>query len=92
MEHLKEVLLATTKAGGEGILNIQCMTSLPGLMMRKPKSPYVFGRSNTLLKVKTFHDEDARIIGYKTGEGRLTNMMGGLICEMPNGKFIYCSV
>ena len=29
-----------------------------GLMIRKPKSTYVNGRSNTLLKIKTFHDAE----------------------------------
>ena len=32
-----------------------------GLMLRKPKSKYVGKRSSTLLKVKTFHDAEAKV-------------------------------
>ena len=33
-----------------------------GLMIRQPKSKYVNGRSSTLLKIKTFHDAEVRIL------------------------------
>ncbi len=36
-----------------------------GLMIRKPKSTYVNGRSNTLLKIKTFHDAEVKTIFTK---------------------------
>lgn len=43
-------------------------------MLRNPKSFYEQRRSNNLLKVKTFHDEEATIIGFeksKTNPGAL---------------------
>jgi DNA ligase-1 len=43
------------------------------------------GRSDTLLKVKTFHDEEALVTGIKPGEGRLLGLMGGIDCKLPNG-------
>ncbi len=41
-----------------------------GLMLRKPKSSYEHGRSSVLLKVKSFYDEEAKVVGHKKGEGR----------------------
>jgi DNA ligase-1 len=56
-----------------------------GLMLRQPGSRYVAGRSRTLLKVKTFHDAEARVIGYEPGTGRHQGRMGALLVEMANG-------
>src|SRR5450432_3831247 len=50
VEHLKEELGRVEALGGEG------------LMLRQPKSAYMPGRSTTLLKVKTFHDAEAKVI------------------------------
>lgn len=57
-----------------------------GLMLRKPKSEYIGKRSDTLLKMKTFTDDDARVIGYATeGKGRLAGTTGSLMVEDRNG-------
>jgi DNA ligase-1 len=56
---LKELLKKVIDRGGEG------------LMLRKPGSYYVAKRDSSLLKVKLFHDEEARVIGHSRGEGRL---------------------
>ena len=37
-------------------------------MLRKAKSLYVGKRSDTLLKVKTFFDAEAKVIGYEPGK------------------------
>ncbi|EAR91616.1 ATP-dependent DNA ligase (macronuclear) [Tetrahymena thermophila SB210] len=57
-----------------------------GLMLRDPNSMYECRRSKTLLKVKTFTDEEATVIGSERGEGRCADMMGALVCRMKNGK------
>ena len=58
-----------------------------GLMLRAPKSKYVGSRSNTLLKVKSFKDDEAKIIGYATeGKGRLKGMTGSLLVVNRDGK------
>jgi DNA ligase-1 len=59
------------------------ITSLDGegLMIRKPLSLYDPKRSNSLLKVKSFKDDDAIIIGYESGSGRLQNALGSLIVK-----------
>lgn len=55
-------------------------------MLRDPESKYENRRSTSLLKVKTFHDDEATVIGYKAGTGRCEGMVGALRCR--NGKGI----
>jgi DNA ligase-1 len=56
-----------------------------GLMLRQPGSKYVAGRSSTLLKVKTFHDAEAVVIGHQAGAGRHKGRLGALLVRLPNG-------
>jgi DNA ligase-1 len=71
--HLKSELKRIEALGGEG------------LMLREPGSKYEAQRSHSLLKVKTFFDAEAEVIGHMPGKGRLKGMTGGLICQLPNG-------
>jgi DNA ligase-1 len=71
--HLREELARVEALGGEG------------LMLRQPGSPYVVGRSTTLLKVKTFHDAEARVIGHAPGTGKHKGRLGALVVELPSG-------
>jgi len=73
IDHLKEELARVESLGGEG------------LMARKPKSRYEAGRSNTLLKVKTFHDAEARVLGHLPGAGRHKGRLGALLVELADG-------
>lgn len=72
-DHLDEELQRIEALGGEG------------LMLREPGSHYVAGRSTTLLKVKSFLDAEARVIGYVKGAGRHLGRVGALEVELPNG-------
>lgn len=56
-----------------------------GLMLREPGSEYVAGRSTTLLKVKTFHDAEAVVVGHQAGAGRHRGRLGALLVRLPNG-------
>ena len=71
--HLKAELARVEALGGEG------------LMLRQPGSAYEVGRSTTLLKVKTFHDAEARVVAHAAGEGRHKGRAGALVVEMANG-------
>ncbi|GAB5365483.1 hypothetical protein AAMO2058_001062000 [Amorphochlora amoebiformis] len=73
VSHLQESLKAVEAKGGEG------------LMLRKPASNYEGRRSESLLKVKTFFDEEALVVGKKKGTGKNMDVMGALFCELPNG-------
>jgi DNA ligase-1 len=71
--HLREELARVEALGGEG------------LMARKPGSVYQRSRSFTLLKIKSFLDAEAIIVGYQAGTGRHKGRMGSLRVELPNG-------
>ncbi len=57
-----------------------------GIMLRDPDSPYVFGRTNKLLKVKEMTDLEAEVIEHIEGEGRNEKRLGALRCKMPSGR------
>ncbi len=73
VDHLRAELDRIERLGGEG------------LMLRRPGSPYEVGRSTSLLKVKTFHDAEARIIGHAPGTGRHRGRLGAVVVELPSG-------
>lgn len=56
-----------------------------GLMLRRPGSRYEVGRSETLLKVKSFLDTEARIVGHQAGTGRHKGRLGAFEVELPDG-------
>ena len=74
LAHLLGELERVTALGGEG------------LMLRKPGSRYEAGRSSTLLKVKTFQDAEAVVVGHEPGKGRHKGRLGAVVAELPNGK------
>jgi DNA ligase-1 len=49
-----------------------------GLMLRDPQGRYEGRRSKTLLKVKTFEDDEATVLGHEEGSGRCQGMCGAL--------------
>ncbi len=71
--HLRAELARVEALGGEG------------LMLRKPGSKYEVGRSSTLLKVKTFHDAEARVVAHAAGAGRHKGRLGALVVELADG-------
>jgi len=52
-----------------------------GLMLRRAESLYETKRSNSLLKVKTFQDEEAVVLGHELGKGRNSDVTGALRCR-----------
>jgi DNA ligase 1 len=71
--HLREELARVEGLGGEG------------LMLRQPGSRYEAGRSHTLLKVKSFKDDEARVVGHAAGAGRHKGRLGALEVELRDG-------
>ena len=70
-EHLQGELARIEALSGEG------------LMLRQPGSAYVAGRSSTLLKVKRFHDAEARVIGHEPGTGKHKGRLVLCLCKWP---------
>ena len=64
---------AVLAAGGEGI------------MLRRIESYHRGGRSDDLLKYKSFTDAEAVVIGYNAGKGKYTGMVGSLRLRANNG-------
>jgi DNA ligase-1 len=73
VDHLRAELARVEALGGEG------------LMLRQPGSKYEIGRSSTLLKVKSFKDDEARVVKHLPGAGRHKGRLGALLVEMANG-------
>ncbi len=72
--HLREELVRVEQLGGEG------------LMLREPGSKYQAGRSASLLKVKSFKDDEAVVIGHEPGKGKHAGRLGALTVRLASGK------
>lgn len=70
---LRARLQAVLDAGGEG------------LMLHRADAPHVSGRSDTLLKLKPVHDDEALVIGHTAGQGRLQGLLGALQVRNADG-------
>lgn len=73
VDHLRGELKRVEALGGEG------------LMLRRPGSAYEVGRSHSLLKVKSFFDAEARVVGHQAGAGRHRGRLGALLVELQDG-------
>jgi len=56
-----------------------------GLMLRQPGSRYEVGRSPTLLKLKSFHDAEGRVVEHLPGKGRHAGRLGAVVVQLPSG-------
>src|SRR6476661_5413629 len=74
LDHLREELARVEALSGEG------------LMLRQPGSAYEVGRSATLLKVKTFKDAEATVVGHQGGTGKHKGRLGALLVRLTDGK------
>lgn len=54
-----------------------------GAMARRADLPVAMKRSKTLLKIKTFVEEEGQLIGAKEGEGKRRGTVGALVCKRP---------
>jgi len=66
LDHLTQYLEEVVGRGGEGV------------MLREAGSKYEEGRSKTLLKVKTFFDDEAEVIDHEAGRGKHKGRLGAL--------------
>lgn len=72
--HLAEALKQIEAQGGEGI------------MLRRRGSVYTTGRSPDILKVKSYADMEAVVVGHLAGQGRNQGRMGSLLVELPDRR------
>lgn len=57
-----------------------------GCMYRDPSRPYENKRSSSLLKVKTFQDDEFKVVDFEEGHGKLMNRIGAFYCELSDGR------
>jgi DNA ligase-1 len=57
-----------------------------GLIVRKPDSLYSSGRSSDILKVKSYYDTEAVVVGHMPGKNKYRGKTGSLLVELPDGK------
>jgi DNA ligase-1 len=73
IEHLLEELARVEALGGEG------------LMLRSASAAHRGGRSSDLLKVKSFHDDEALVTAHEEGKGKYQGQVGSLVCVSRKG-------
>jgi DNA ligase-1 len=56
-----------------------------GLMLHRGGALYVPGRSLDLLKLKSFDDAEAKVVGYIPGKGKYRGVLGALVLEREDG-------
>lgn len=61
------------------------MRGFEGAMARREDSKVELKRTKNLLKIKTFLDAEAEIVGFAQGGGKYVNQMGALVCKTPSG-------
>ncbi|KAI8835886.1 hypothetical protein BC829DRAFT_426260 [Chytridium lagenaria] len=86
MEKIKDFVAKSKKQALDAKLEEVEGKGGEGVMLRQPKSKYEFKRSNTLLKVKSFYDAEAEVIGIEQGSGKNSNVMGAIRCKMASGN------
>ena len=57
-----------------------------GAMFRKVDEPVLLKRSRSLLKVKSFQDDEAELLGTVGGSGKYDGILGALQCRTKAGK------
>jgi len=68
-QELQKFLKTVEQKGGEGVV------------VRDPSTPYFHKRSSKILKVKSFKDDECKVIGYTKGKGKNQGKVGSLICK-----------
>src|SRR5690606_33242877 len=57
-----------------------------GVMLRRGDAPHRSGRSGDLLKVKSFEDAEATVVGHLPGQGKYAGQTGALLVELADGQ------
>lgn len=57
-----------------------------GVIVKSPTAVYVQRRTNNWMKIKEFATQDAKIVGFVEGKGRLAGTLGYFVATLRNGK------
>ncbi len=81
-QHIKDISEAQKlreqfeKSGGEGVI------------LRSPNTDYLPIRTQTMLKLKSFQDDECIVVAYTEGRGKYQGKLGALVCKLKNGDTI----
>ena len=75
-EHLKQFLKEVESKAGEGVV------------VRDGSLDYYTGRDNNALKVKSYVDEECKVLKHNNGSGKYKSKLGSLSCLMKSGLVI----
>jgi DNA ligase-1 len=67
-------------------LDAVCAQGGEGLVLHLASAPWTVGRSDVLLKLKPWLDDEARVVGWRPGAGRNAGRAGALELETPAGR------
>jgi DNA ligase-1 len=92
VKHIRAVeqIRVETIAQLNTLLETYTNSGAEGLILHKADALFVSGRSENLLKLKTYMDAEATVIGHVPGKGKYVNLMGSLLLEYthPTGESI----
>jgi len=79
-EHIKPVKQQRFHSNHELSKHLQTMVrkGAEGLMLHLATAPHQSGRSDALLKLKPYFDDEAEVIAHLPGKGKYTGMLGAL--------------
>lgn len=70
----------------ERVFNNLISKGAEGVMVKNPNAEYQNGRSDNLLKLKPYFDAEAKVIGYREGNGKFKGQLGSILVEFQNKK------
>ncbi len=59
-----------------------------GVILRDPQAPYLRTRSETMLKLKRWQDDECVITAHLPGNGKYSGMLGAVECRWKDGQII----
>lgn len=78
---LEAVQIHNNPTAIQAFTNLCIEQGFEGSVLRNPYKSYVPGRSDYLLKVKMFEEEDLTVVNVFEGAGKYVGKLGGVICE-----------
>lgn len=75
----------TTPSMLDSLLNDIVAAGGEGLMLHRVDAAYSPGRSDNLLKLKPYRDDEARVVGYTDGKGKYQGKLGALRVQRDDG-------
>ena len=80
------ILVARQDLEIEPLNYLRHLNNWEGLMYRDLSVPYQFKRTSKLLKIKTMHDEEFKVLGMQLGTGKNSSVLGSLDIEVDGCK------